>query len=463
MTNSRVGPTFSRRRLLASIGGAPAILRAARRPNILFLLTDDQRQDTISALGNPNIRTPNLDGLVRSGVTFTNAYCMGGFSAAVCLPSRMMMQRGRSWFHVREQQPGYPCMARSMRDAGYVTYHLGKRGNEDTESHKLYDYNLYMEPSDAAERDAALPGKQLADRTVEFLDRWRQDAARKPFFMYLADPAPHDPRLAPSEYLARYDRNRIPLPPNYLPFHPFDNGEMLIRDEQLAPWPRTEAEIRRHLRDYYAVIEHMDGQIGRIFTRLKQIGEYENTVIAFTSDQGLAIGSHGLMGKQNLYEHSMRSGLILSGPGISKGRRIDAFAYLFDIYPTLCDYAGAQKPESLEGRSLVPLVREERTSIRDVIFLAYRECQRAVRQGPWKLIRYSQINRTQLFNLGSDPFEMRDLAGQPEQRARISQLMEVVREQQRIFGDTLTLTSEQPKPGDVTLDFFRPAQPATKN
>jgi len=446
---------------MPSLVGFPAIIRArpaTPKPNVLFILTDDQRQDTIAALGNPGARTPNIDSLVRSGVTFSNAYCMGGFSAAVCLPSRMMIQRGCSWFTAQKQQPGYPHMARTMNEAGYLTYHLGKRGNEDVASHRSYEHSAYVEPNDAAERNAARPFHQTADRVIRFLDQWKSDASRKPFFLYLADPSPHDPRLAPPEYLARYDVNSMRLPPNFRPYHTFDNGEMLVRDERLAPWPRTEAEIRRHLRDYYAVIEHMDAQIGRIFQRLKALGEYENTIIAFTSDQGLAIGSHGLMGKQNLYEHSMRSGLILAGPGIPRGRKIDAFAYLFDIYPTLCDLTGANAPASLEGRSLAPVIRRERREVRDTVFLAYRDVQRAVRRGPWKLIRYPQINRTQLFHLAADPHETRDLAGRSDHRTRIEDLTAALREQQKLFGDTLSLASDNPRPGDVNLEFFPVAE-----
>ncbi len=444
----------TRRRFLQAMATAPAAT-VPSRPNVLFLLTDDQRQDTISALSNPNIQTPNLDTLVRSGVTFTNAYCMGGFSAAVCLPSRMMIQRGCSWFTVQKQQPGYPHLAKTMNEAGYLTYHLGKRGNEDTASHQSYQHNYYVEPNDDAERKAAQPFRRTADRVIGFLDQWKAEPKRKPFFMYLADPSPHDPRLAPPEYLARYDAARLPLPPNFLPYHPFDNGEMLIRDERLAPWPRTEAEIRRHLRDYYAVITHMDEQIGRVLAKLKSIGEYDNTLIVFTSDQGIAIGSHGLMGKQNLYEHSMRSGLIVSGPGIPKGRKTDAFAYLFDIYPTLCDLVGTKAPESLEGRSLAPVLRGRRASVRDTVFLAYRGVQRAVRRGPWKLIRYPEIDRTQLFNLAADPFETKDLAGAPEQKARIAEMMALLVAEQKRYGDVLPLRVENPRKGDIGIDFFQ--------
>ncbi len=443
---------ISRRKLIA---GVASPLLSAHRPNVLFILTDDQRQDTIGALGNRSIHTPNLDGLVRSGVTFRNTYCMGGFSPAVCLPSRMMILRGRSWFSVREQPEDAPTFPRSMNEAGYVTYHFGKRGNEDLRSHKAFAHNHYSEPDDQADRRAGQPGRQMADRAIAFLKDWKRDPA-KPFFMYLAGPAPHDPRVAPPEYLARYDPDKLPLPPNFRPFHPFDNGELLVRDEKLAAWPRTASEIRRHLRDYYADITYLDEQIGRILQSLRDIGEYDNTLIVFTSDQGIAIGSHGLMGKQNLYEHSMRAGLIVAGPDIPRNRRIDALAYLFDIYPTVCDLVGAEIPASLEGRSLVPVIRGRQPGVRDAVLLGYRDFQRAVRRGRWKLIRYPQIDRTQLFDVVADPHETRDLAGKPAHSVLIRELMDVLSAEQQRFGDALPLTVENPRCGNVDLSFFPP-------
>lgn len=442
-----------RRRDFVAMSGAGLLAGQGRRkPNVLFLLTDDQRKDTISALGNPHIQTPNLDGLVRSGVSFGNAYCMGGFSAAVCLPSRMMMQRGLSWFSVQRQAAPNPCIAQTMNEAGYVTYHLGKRGNEDTKAHDFYKYNYYVGPNDDAERKAGKPSRQMADRVTSFLaEDWKRD---QPFFMYLADSAPHDPRVAPPEYLAKYDPAEIPLPRNYKPFHPFDNGELLIRDEKLAPWPRTAEEIRKHLRDYYAVITYMDEQLGRILQSLKDMGEYDNTYIAFTSDQGLAVGSHGLMGKQNLYEHSMNAPLVFAGPGIPRNKRVDGFAYLFDIYPTLCDLAGIRVPEGLEGKSQEAVIRGKQSLNRDTIFLAYKDLQRGVRRGPWKLLRYPKVDRTQLFNLQEDPDELHDLSDDPAQKGRIHELMGLLAEQQALYRDTAPLTVPGAKRSDITLDFF---------
>jgi arylsulfatase A-like enzyme len=423
---------------------------------VLFLFTDDQREDTIGALGNPHIKTPNLDRLAREGVVFTNAYCMGGFSGAVCLPSRMMLLRGRSWFSVRSLPPDFPNLPKSVNEAGYETYHLGKRGNTDTLVHRSFTHSHYL--SDDADRKSGFPCKQLADDAIAFL---KTRDKSKPFFMCLAPANPHDPRIADRKYMDQYDVGKMPLPPNFKPFHPFNNGELLIRDEKLAPWPRTEAEIRRHLRDYYAVVTGMDEQIGRLFDALKELGEYDNTILIFSSDQGIAIGSHGLMGKQNLYEHSMGVPLIFAGPGIPKGRKADAFAYLFDVYPTICEMVGAKIPGTLEGKSLAPVIRGEKEGVRDTIFLAYRNVQRAVRRGPWKLLRYPQVNKTQLFDLEADPFETKDLSDNPAHAAKVKELLALMGEQQKLFGDTDPLTVADPKPAEVDLDFFRkPLGPA---
>jgi len=422
----------------------------SKRPNVLFLFTDDQREDTIGALGNRHIQTPNLDRLVESGFVFNNAYCMGGFSGAVCMPSRMMTLRGRSWFSVRDMPKDAPNFPKSMNGAGYVSYHHGKRGNTDKEVHKSFTHSHYLD--DATVRRSGHPGEVVADDAIKFLREHRKD---RPFFMYLAFASPHDPRIAAKEDLDRYEVESIPIPPNFKPFHPFDNGELVIRDERLAPWPRTEAIIREHLRDYYAVITYLDGQIGRIIKTLKETGQYDNTIIIFSSDQGLAVGSHGLMGKQSLYEHSMGVPLIFRGPGIPKGKSSDAFAYLFDVYPTVCELVGADVPMGLEGKSLAPVIQGKTDSVRSTIFLAYKNLQRAVRRGRWKLLRYTQINKTQLFDLRKDPHETENLADDPAHADRVKQLMALMAKQQRLFGDTQPLTSDGPKPAKVSIEFFQ--------
>jgi len=450
--------------LLAGIGVAAVAGEAAgrtpTRPNILFLLTDDQQQQTIAALGNPVIQTPNLDKLVREGLVFRNAYCMGGYSAAVCLPSREMIQSGRAWFSSRTITPEAPHFAKTLNEAGYYTFHLGKRGNTPQKLQASYTHDEYLD--DVEDRVSGYPCRTLADKVVAFLKEFPRNTGGKPFFMYLAPANPHDPRVAAPEYLARYDAAKIPLPPNFLPFHPFQNGDLLIRDERLAPWPRPEDDIRGQIRDYYAVITAMDQEFGRIFDTLRAIGQYDNTIIIFSSDQGIALGCHGLMGKQNLYEPSMNAGMIFSGPGIPRGQATDAFAYLLDIYPTVCELAGAGVPAGLDGKSLVPILRGQKPSVRDTVFLAYRDVQRAVRQGRWKLIRYPKVDYNQLFDLQADPHETKNLASEPAHAAKVKELLALMAEQQKLFGDEQALVVDQPGPAPVDLEFFRKAPPPAK-
>lgn len=420
---------------------APSSAAEPKRPNVVFLFTDDQRADAVGAFGHPVLKTPNLDRLVKSGFVFRNAYCLGSSVPAVCTPSRNMLLSGRAFFRWKglqapADQPNFPV---SMKEAGYETFHHGKRGNVAVEIQKKFDHNHPLE--DQKERNSGQPGKTVVDSAIRFLDN-RTD--ERPFFLYLAFESPHDPRVAAKEYLDQYDRDKIPLPKNYLPVHPFDNGEMTVRDEKLAPWPRTEAEVRRHLHDYYAVITGLDHHIGRLLKKLDQLKLTENTLIVFSSDHGLAVGSHGLFGKQNLYEDGMRVPLVFSGPGVPQGKS-DALAYLFDIYPTVCQLTGAKVPEGLDGISLASVIQGKEKRVRESLFTAYRDVQRAVRDDRWKLIRYPHINRTQLFDLRDDPCETKDLSGDKQQAERIEKMTTLMKDWQKKLGDSAPLTSAKPR------------------
>lgn len=452
---------------------APAA-RAADRPNVLFIFSDDQRADTIAALGNQHIKTPHLDRLVKQGTAFTRAYCMGGRQGAICVPSRAMVLTGKSLFRVNEKLQGQVTWPELLARAGYVTFVTGKwhngapalaRGFQRGRSVFLGGMgNPYALPVGNFDEKHKLVGprnapkhsvEQFTDEAVGFI---RSHPKEKPFLAYVPLNLPHDPRVAPKKHHAYYNTNKPPLPPNYLPVHPFDNGEMVVRDERLAPWPRTPEVVRQHLADYYASITFLDEQVGRILQALEESGQLENTIIVFASDHGLAIGSHGLFGKQNLYDHSMRAPLIFAGPGIPQSKTSDALVYLHDIGPTVCDLVGVKVPAEMEGKSLVPLLKGETKQVRDAILLAYRDVQRAALDGRWHLIRYPQINRTQLFDLQNDPHETKDLSNDPRHAERVRQMMELLREQQRAYGDTLALTSERPR--DAT--FVPPAKTGKK-
>ena len=423
---------------LALCCGALAQVKAAdpparRPPNIVLIVADDQRWDTIRALGNPQIDTPNLDRLVERGFRFNNPYCMGSMIGAVCLPSRTMLITGQSLWRIpknpraAEAPPGVPLLPKVMTAAGYDTFHCGKASNSCTFGNAAFQINIETQGR------TATSAPEHADRAIEYL---RGHDSPRPFFLYLAPPVPHDPRLSPPEFAERYRPEALALSKNFMPRHPFDNGELAVRDELLAPLPRTHAEMQRHLADYYATISHLDHEVGRVLDELARCQLIDNTIVIYTSDQGLAVGGrHGLMGKQNLYEH-VKPPLIVAGPGILQGSS-DALVYLFDLFPTICELTGAKIPPAVEGRSLLGVMQGRQAVVREWLFGAYGDCQRMVRDPRFKLLQYNAggVKNTQLFDLASDPDELVNLADDPKtsaERARLEVLMLSARRQ---FGD----------------------------
>ena len=457
-------------------GAAFAADSPAPRPNVLFLFSDDQRADTIGALGNQDVRTPNLDRLVRDGTAFTRAYCMGALQGAVCVPSRAMLLTGRSLFHIDPQLENQTTWPEKFAEAGYTTFITGKWHNGPASAVRAFSAGKAvflggMSPPDPTtmtvhdfsperalirQRHAGkLPSELFADCAIEFLRDRKADP--KPFLAYVAFNLPHDPKIAPPEYHARANARKPPLPPNFLAHHPFNNGDLSGRDERLAPWPRTPEIIRQHLADYSASIEFLDAQIGRILAALRESGHQEKTIIVFASDHGLAIGSHGLMGKQNLYDHSMRAPLIFVGPGIPRDAQRDAMCYLFDIFPTLGALTAVPSPEGNDGESLVPHFGAAPPTGRPAIFTAYAKVQRAIRDERWKLIVYPQLNHTQLFNLRDDPAERTNLAAHTEHRSQVERLTALLGAAQRKLGDHLPLSTATPLPFEFDFSKLKPA------
>ncbi len=442
------------------LGALVAAHCATPSPNILFLFSDDQRLDTIRALGNPGIQTPNLDRLVQQGFALTNAYCMGSQVPAVCVPSRAMLMTGRSLF--RATSPplsgnlprNYVLWPEVFRRAGYRSFGIGKWHNDHASFARAFDgggpiffggmgdhAKLPVQGYDgngtyaqgkpqAANRFSS---ELFADAAVEILHR----APKEPFVLYVAFTAPHDPRTPPEDYARRYRAASMALPKNYLPEHPFDNGELKVRDEGLLPTPRKRDDVRKEIAAYYGMIEHLDAQIGRILNALDASGQAQNTIIVFASDHGLALGSHGLLGKQNLYEHSVRAPLIFSGPGIPRNRRSGALCYLFDVYPTLGELTGREVPRTVEGQSLVPLFKGKAVAHRQAIFGAYRDVQRMVRDERWKLIHYPKANRYQMFDLANDPDELNSLADKPAHQETLRELLVRLQRMQQEFSDPM--------------------------
>ena len=432
----------------------------ATPPNILFIFADDQRADTIAALGNTHIQTPNLDRLVRRGVAFNHAYMMGGMNAATCVPSRAMLLSGRSLFHIDQALTRDETWPAAFGRAGYTTFISGKWHNTPASvplsfqrARQLFTggmtnpmkapladlENGKMGPTKVSPKHAC---EVFADETIAFL----KEKHTAPFFAYLAFDGPHDPHIVPDDYPVRYDPEKIPLPADFLAQHPFDNGEMTIRDEQLLPWPRTSADIRSMLADYYRYISYLDMLVGRVLDALDASPAATNTIVVFAADSGVARGSHGLIGKQNLYEHSMRVPLIIAGPGIPANQRTDAMCYLFDVIPTLGALSGVAGPKTSEGLDLSATLRNPATPARTSLMFAYQKVQRSLRDERYKLIRYPQVDRTQFFDLVADPAERTDLSGRPEHAARITAMTAALAAEMKRVDDPAELTVASPRP-----------------
>ena len=424
---------------------------AAEKPNIIVILTDDQRADTIHALGNPQIITPNLDRLADRSLVFECAYNFGGNTPAVCIPARNMLVTGNTYFRFDEgawDKGRRATLPKTLKAAGYETWYREKSGVSNLHYiREQFDHFEDIHQVNALATGYAARG--IVDDAIKFIATDRDKS--KPFFLYLGFPCPHDPRWSAKEFRDMYDPEKLKLPANYRPVHPLDIGDMTSRDESLEAWPRTEDAIRRQLHDYYSLITGMDRDIGRLMEALDQQSLTSNTIVVFTSDQGIALGSHGLMGKQNLYEDTQRVPLLVSGPGISKGRS-KALVYLHDLFPTLSELAGAEAPQNIDGKSLGPILSGKATKVRDSLVTAYTDTQRAVRDERWKLIRFPQINRQLLFDLEKDPHELQDLAGDKSLFGEIGRLSGLLKAEQQRLGDKLSLVSAKPKP----VDFVAP-------
>lgn len=454
------------------------------QPNILFILTDDQRPDAVGAFGKSVVKTPEIDELVANGVSFQNAYNMGAWHGAVCVASRSMFLHGQSLWKAESLDNRKAAAMLTKKEAtwpqflkksGYRTYFAGK-WHAAVSPHDVFDKvrNVRGGMPEAAPGSYSRTGRAnqdlwdpsdpklggfweggthwtevVADDACQFLKTAAQDT--KPFFAYVAFNAPHDPRQAPKTFVEYYREIGLEIPKSFLKEPPHfeamglrvKNGE-LLRDERLAVWPRTNESVLMQREEYYAQIEHLDHNLGRILKVLDETGLVNDTYIIFTSDHGLAIGDHGLMGKQNMFEHSLKAPLIIVGPNIRPGEKREQLVYLQDIVPTTLALAGAEIPENFDFRNLLPVIKNNEKS-HEVIYGAYRTHQRMIRSGKFKLILYPRTKTKLLFNLAEDPEEIHDLSAESSFLHVQQELFEKLLQQQEVHGDRLDLRSSYPE------------------
>lgn len=471
------------------------------KPNFVFLFADDQTFESIGALGFEEVHTPNLDRLVDGGTSFTHAYNMGGWNGAICVASRAMIISGSYIWNAQKKSQTWAkgdstalnqTWSRLLEKQGYDTYMTGKwhvqapaatifkearhvrpgmpgdKRNELTaaekkwkeESGDMKDWNDYMplgygrptgpddtewSPTDTLQGGFWEGGKHWSEVVRNDALAFLETAKKKddPFFMYLAFNATHDPRQAPQRFLDMYPLEDIKVPENFLPEYPWkdDMGNPPgLRDEALAPFPRTEYAVKVHRREYYALLSHMDEQIGKVLDALEASGEIDNTYIFFGADHGLSVGHHGLIGKQSMFDHSIRIPMMVVGPGIPKGKLLDQDVYLQDIMATTLELADVEKPDYVQFNSFSDIVKGNRKeSHYDGVYGAYIDVQRMIRKNGFKLLIYPKIEKILLFDLENDPNEMNDLANMPEYSEKVKTLFADLLELQKTMDDELSL------------------------
>lgn len=451
---------------------------AADKPNVLFIFADDQCYKTIGALNNDEIKTPHLDKLVARGTTFTHTYNMGGYHGAVCVASRTMLVTGQHVWHAQRAEKELKksldgqLWPQLMTKAGYDTFFTGKwhvkadanhlfgtarhvRGGMPKQTKEGYNRPPansadVWDPSDPKFGGFWEGGKHwsevVADDAVDYLDASK--ASEKPFFMYLAFNAPHDPRQAPKEYVDMYPTEKIKMPPSFLPEYPWKKEigcPANLRDEKLAPFPRTKHAVQVNRREYYAIITHMDAQIGRILDHLEKTGQADNTYIFFTADHGLSVGHHGLIGKQSIFDHSVRVPFMAVGPGIAANKKNASPIYLQDVMATSLELAGAERPEHVQFDSLLPMLKEGKPGGLDAVYGCYVDFQRAVTADGHKLVLFPKMKKALLFDMVKDPEEITDIADQPGSDDRMKTLFAQLLKLQKEAGDSLDLKKLYPE------------------
>lgn len=452
------------------------------KPNVLFIFLDDLTHDAIGALGDRGVKTPHVDGLIKSGTAFTSAYMMGGWHGAYSVASRSQLLTGRyMWNSLDQSKLKYEedlqaeqTWPQEMKKAGYKTFMTGKWHISHVEPHELFDVvdtprkggmpvtvkESYDRPQEGkpdlwSPYDESIGGfweggkhwsEVQADVTINFLNQNKD--SKNPLFMYCAFNAPHDPRQAPKEYVDMYPLDDIEVPKNFLPVHPMYREMGAVpegRDERLAPYPRTEFAVKTHLQEYYAIISHVDAQIGRIIDAVKKNGMWDNTIIVFTADNGLAVGQHGFVGKQSLYDHSIRIPLVFSGPGVPNGERRDQLVYLHDIVPTIYDMVDIEAPTQMEFESQYELLQDGKEDGREYIYGAYQQSKRTIRDDQYKLIFVPKANYVYLFDLKKDPYEIENLYGNKKYNKIVKRLAKEYLVLAKESGDTFDLAAEFPE------------------
>jgi len=433
----------------AFLGSAGLALQGQTRPNILFLLTDDQRWDALGAMGNPVIRTPHLDELAGRGVVFEKNFV----TTSICMTSRASIFTGQ---HARRHgihDFATPFTALQMGDtyssvlrrSGYRTGFIGKYGVGTRMPEREFDV-WHGFPGQGKYFPDGEPGPHLTARMGDqALGFFESAPANRPWCLSISFKAPHvqdeDPRqfLHSPQTAKLYEGVRIPEPETAHPRFIAALPEEVQRSEGRRRWAvrfGTPALYQESVKRYYRLISEVDTVVGRLRADLKLSGQDQNTVIVFTGDNGFYLGEHGLAGKWLMHEESIRTPLIVYDPRLgasAQGRRRQEMTLNIDLAPTMIEAAGLMPPVSMNGRSLYGLLRGETPKWRGDWFYEHRFTANGwipqtegVRTDAWKYARYPDTASRfeELFDLDKDPREQRNLVADPQSRGQLARMRE---------------------------------------
>jgi choline-sulfatase len=427
----------------------------AGQPNILFIMADQLAAPALPAYGNKVAKTPHLDALAAGGVVFDSAYC----NFPICAPSRFSMLSGRlphaieAWDNAAEFPAQIPTMAHYLRGAGYRSILCGKmhfvgpdqlHGFDERLTTDIYPADFSWtpdwrqgpgyKPTGISMRSVVEAGPCVRSLQVDYDDEVEYrgvqrlyDLAREPqaqpFFLTVSFTHPHPPFVAPQDHWDRYRHDDIDMPRVApIPLEQLDEHSRWLyhahgRDQHTI----TDAHVRNARHAYYAMTSYVDDKVGHLLQVLRDTGLAHNTVVVFAVDHGEMLGERGMWYKQSFYEWSSRVPLIVSQPGAISPHRVAAHVSLVDLLPTFMDLATGGNPleaiDPLDGASLMPLVRGTDTGAGRVVVSEYSSegvcaASRMVRDGVHKYV-YTRGLKPMLFDLATDPDELRDLAGTP--------------------------------------------------
>ncbi|MBL7220503.1 MAG: sulfatase [Phycisphaerae bacterium] len=452
-----------------------------KRPNVVFILTDDQRWDMMSCAGHPFLKTPNLDRIAVEGAMFENMFV----TTSLCSPSRASFLSGL-YAHthgVVNNFTDYPSRMTSfpmrLQQEGYETAYIGKwhMGEKDDSARPGFDYwvshqgqGKYFDNTFNVNARREVRKGYYTTRVTDMAVDWLKRDRTKPFVMILGHKAAHTPFTPEPKYAKIFDEIEVKYPKSAFAL----KGKPKWVHQRIDTWhgiygpiygfrkkfpdtrPESVKEFARFVRSYTATIKSIDDSVARVYAALKEIGELDNTVLIFAGDNGMFLGEHGMTDKRTMHEESIRVPMLVRYPGLIKGgTRIPQMVLNIDLAPSVLEICGAAPLKNIHGRSWAPLLAGKSDKWRKSWYYEYNyEKQfpytpnvRGVRTDRWKYVHYPHgdgkpdRHKSELYDLKNDPGELHNLIDDPAHAERVQRLR---KELQRLMSQTGALPDKMP-------------------